>query len=448
MTLLPRSSVTGVRFPALPGGRGTLAAAVQFQLERSQWLPPEALRELQLMQLRSVLQHAAATVPFYKDYPTDAVLEALPILARDKVREGEEALRSGALPADHGRQHRIATSGATGTPVRLWGTDLTGFLWRAFTLREHLWQARDFKAKLGAIRWAAKDFAPAPAGRRWPGWGDAVEQLYETGPACMLNVATPLERQIEWLLAERPRYLLSFPSNLAALAEHCLERGIALPGLEEARTIGETLTSRQRARIREAWGCRVTDLYSCEEAGYLALQCPQGEHYHVQAENVILEIVDEAGAPCRVGAPGRVLVTTLHNFATPLVRYELGDMAELGPPCACGRGLPVLAKIHGRRRNRLRLPDGRSEFPYLGEHGQIAAATGVKVRQFQFVQKSTAEVEVKLVTDRDFTPQEAERVRALVQRNLGHPFRIVLTRCEEIPKGPRGKLEEFVSEVP
>jgi phenylacetate-CoA ligase len=443
-----RSSVTGMRFPALPGGRGTLAAALQFQLERSQWLSPEALRELQRAQLRSVLEHAVATVPFYEDYPLHPVLDELPILRRDAVLEAAEALRSTALPADHGKQHRIATSGATGTPVRLWGTDLTGFLWRAFTLREHLWQGREFSAKLAAIRWAAKDFAAAPEGRRWPGWGDAVELLYETGPACMLNVATPLAQQIDWLLAEQPKYLVSFPSNLAALAEHCLERGTVLPGLQEVRTIGEMLLPRQRELFRQAWGGKVTDMYSCEEAGYLALQCPEAEHYHVQSENVILEIVNGEGKPCAPGEPGRVLITTLHNFATPLVRYELGDVAELGPSCACGRGLPVLAKIHGRRRNRLRLPDGRSEFPYLGEHGQIAAATGVKVRQFQFVQKSTEEVEVKLVTDRDFTPQEAARARALVQRNLGHPFRIVLTRCDEIPRGPGGKLEEFVSEVP
>jgi phenylacetate-CoA ligase len=156
----------------------------------------------------------------------------------------------------------------------------------------------------------------------------------------------------------------------------------------------------------------------------------------VQAENVLLEIVD-----------GQVLISTLHNFASPLLRYELGDLAEWGEPCACGRGLPVLKKVHGRKRNRLRLPDGRSEFPYLGEHGQIHAASGVTVRQFQFVQKSVEEVEVKLVTDRAFSAEEADRVRRLVQANLGHPFRITLTRCEEIPKGPGGKLEEFVSLV-
>jgi phenylacetate-CoA ligase len=439
-----KSAVSGTTFPALPGAKASQAAAVQFQLERSQWLSADALQARQLAQLRNVVEHAAATVPYYQelfaqhgiDVPAEldmSFLRRIPILRRAMVGD---ALRSTAVPKDHGKQHRITTSGATGTPVRLWGTDLTGFLWRAFTLREHLWHGRDLKAKLGAIRWAQKDLAAAPQGARWAGWGDAVDLLFESGPSCMLNVVSPLADQVAWLLAEQPRYLVSFPSNLAALAQYCLERGIEIPGLAEVRTVGEMLSTQQRALFTRAWGCKVVDLYTCEEAGYLALQCPQAEHYHVQAENVLLEIVD-----------GSVVISTLHNFATPLLRYELGDLAEWGEPCPCGRGLPVLKKIHGRRRNRLRLPDGRSEFPYLGEHGQIHAASGVVVRQFQFVQRSVEEVEVKLVTDRAFTAEEADKVRRLVQSNLGHPFRITLTRCEEIPKGPGGKLEEFVSLV-
>jgi phenylacetate-CoA ligase len=454
-----KSAVDGIGFPAVPGAKASQAAAVQFQLERSQWLAPDALRELQQAQARRLLEHAMRTVPYYRALFRGAGVGAaagldaahfarLPISRRAMVSEAGEALRSTAVPKAHGREHPVTTSGTTGTPVRLRGTDLTAFMWRAFTLREHLWQGRDFSAKLAAIRWAKKDFAAAPHGERWAGWGDAVELLYESGPAAMLNVITPLAGQAAWLAAERPRYLVSFPSNLAALAEYCAERKLELPGLAEVRTVGEVLTVQQRALFARVWGCKVTDMYTCEEAGYLALQCPEApQHYHVQAENVLLEVVDDAGAACAPGEAGHVLITTLHNFATPLIRYELGDIVELGGACPCGRGLPVVKGIRGRRRNRLRLPDGRSEFPYLGEHGQIAAASGVRVRQFQFVQRSVEEVEVKLVTDREFTADEAERVRRVVQSNLGYPFRITLTRCAEIPKGPGGKYQEFVSEA-
>ena len=161
----------------------------------------------------------------------------------------------------------------------------------------------------------------------------------------------------------------------------------------------------------------------------------------------MLEIVDEQGQPCAPGQTGQVLVTTLHNYATPLIRYEVGDMAEFGEPCPCGRGLPVIRKIHGRKRNRLLLPSGRSEFPYLGEHGEIEKLTGLKVHQFQCVQNSLEEIELKLVTQRPFTEEEKVKVAHLMQDYLGHPFRIMCTFHADIPKGPTGKFEEFMCKV-
>jgi phenylacetate-CoA ligase len=142
-----------------------------------------------------------------------------------------------------------------------------------------------------------------------------------------------------------------------------------------------------------------------------------------------------------------VIVSSLNNFATPLLRYEIGDYAEFGEPCACGRGLPVLRRILGRRRNRLHLPSGESVFPYLGEHGQILGLTGVKVREFQCIQHDLRRVEVKLVADRGFTPEEERKVAAKMRENLGHPFDVHYTFHETIERGPRGKFEEFISLV-
>src|SRR3546814_2899792 len=124
-------------------------------------------------------------------------------------------------------------------------------------------------------------------------------------------------------------------------------------------TVGDSV----RQAVRQAWDLPVKDSYSSEEAGYLAIQCPEHEVYHAQSENVLLEVVDDDGRPCRPGEIGRVLITSLHNFATPLIRYELGDYAEVGAPCACGRGLPVIRRIVGRQRNRLAPPERTTVFP-------------------------------------------------------------------------------------
>ncbi|RLM48768.1 phenylacetate--CoA ligase family protein, partial [Halobellus sp. Atlit-31R] len=84
---------------------------------------------------------------------------------------------------------------------------------------------------------------------------------------------------------------------------------------------GETVTGAMRRDCKAVFGARVIDRYTCEEAGWLALQCPKHEHLHVFTSNTLIEIVDAQGIACPVGMPGRVLVTALHSHAMPLIRY-------------------------------------------------------------------------------------------------------------------------------
>jgi phenylacetate-CoA ligase len=188
----------------------------------------------------------------------------------------------------------------------------------------------------------------------------------------------------------------------------------------------------------------LTDLYSCREAGYLALQCPGREHYHVQAEGVYLEILRADGSACAPGETGQVVITVLHNFALPLIRYAIGDHAEAGAACDCGRGLPVIRRILGRVRNMLRLPDGGVRYPRFGE---TQFALVAPVRQFQVIQRSLREIEVALVVARVLSAGEEDALRALVAKNLGAVFDIRFSYHDEIQRLPSGKYEDFRSEV-
>jgi phenylacetate-CoA ligase len=453
---LPISRLSGITFPAIADGHGAMQLALQYQLDSSQWWSPERLKAHQFEQLRALLIHSASTVPYYQRLFGQHGLQIperidaeffrqIPISSRQAIQQAERDIESTALPSEHGGKEFGKTSGSTGRPVRFARTAVTRTFWLAFALRDHLWHGRDFTSKLGAIRWYSRGVAEAPAGAHEPNWGVIVAPLFATGQSCSLNVAATLAEQFDWLSRELPDYLVSFPSNLVALADYAQEQGSALPPVREIRTIGESLGDAQRQLIETAWQARVVDIYTCEEAGYLALQCPSSADYHVQTENVIVEIVDEQGAPCPPGKVGQVLITSLHNFATPLIRYEVGDMAEFGEPCACGRGLPVIRRIHGRKRNRLRLPSGDNLFPYLGEHGDITRVTGVKQYQFQCIQHSLEEIELKLVLERPLDTAEQAAVSALMQRNLGHPFRVRFSFPQDIPRGPSGKYEDFVS---
>ena len=224
-----------------------------------------------------------------------------------------------------------------------------------------------------------------------------------------------------------------------------LDRGIRPARLRGLGSFGEALPDDLRALCQQVWGVSVADVYSCEEAGYIALQCPQvPQHYHVQAENLLVEVLDAAGRPCAAGDTGEVVLTTLHNFAMPLIRYAIGDYAQVGPPCACGRGLPVLQRIHGRARNLLRLPDGSRHWPSFPAQDWLAIAP---VRQFRLRQTDAACIEVDLVTARPLGAAEADRLRRMLQGRLGHAFRIVLHPVADIPRAPGGKFEDFVCEL-
>lgn len=454
---VPRSVVPGIVSPAIPGRMASLLMAVIYQLEQTQWLSADELSFHQGRQLHQLFAHAAATVPFYQERfaaagvdpaapVTREAIARLPVLKRGELQAAGAALNSTALPKSHGKTHSIVTSGSTGRPVNMLGTEVTGVFWRACVMREHLWHRRDLSGKLAAIRWARKGVAMAPEGVTRDNWGPASGSIYQTGPAVMLNVASPLEGQIEWLLRERPDYLISFPSNLTALAGACLQAGITIPSLKQVMTLGEMVGEAVRRAVGQAWGVKVTDSYSSEEAGYLAMQCPEHEVYHVQSENVLLEVVDDDGRPCGPGEIGRVLVTTLHNFATPLIRYELGDYAEVGASCACGRGLPVITRIVGRERNRLVLPDGKSIFPYFGYYEDYLSITQA-IKRYQLVQRNVGELECRLVALAPLTAEQEEQIRQTMLRHLGHPIHIYFTYHDELLPGPSGKFEEFVSEV-
>ena len=440
-----KSAVPGVKWPGIPSPEGAALLALQYQLEESQWWPREKLEARQFDQLREVLAHAAQTVPFHRDRLSAAGIDPvrdidpvafmhLPLMTRRDIQRQGAALMSQAPPAGHGHRVEHVTSGSIGEPLRVFGTQLDSMFWLAQTLRDHLWHRRDFAGKLCAIRSRVNDC-------EHPSWGPATDALFTTGLGVILNIRTDPARQLEWLQQHNPTYLLSHPTNLRELARLALKEGIKVPRLKEVRSFGETLPQDLRALCRDAWGVKVTDVYSAEEVGYIALQCPEHDHYHLQSEHLLIEILDEQGKPCAPGEIGRVVVTTLHNFAMPLIRYALSDYAEVGAPCSCGRGLPVLTRIVGRSRNMFTRPDGRLFWPAFPAMPYSAAS----IRQLQLVQHTLETIEARFVAERELLADETSALVTAVQEALGFPFVVTLTRVPEITRSAGMKCEDMIS---
>ena len=452
------SSISGIGWPAVPDPNRAVLWALLFQLEQSQWWPTHVVEPLRWAQLQRVLQHAYDTVPYYRQrfhaagiHPAQllqpADFQRVPLLTRKELQAAGDELTSNRIPSDHGRTSIHVTGGSTGEPVRVLGTAVTGFSWRVYTLRDHLWHQRDFTQKLAVIRFMEQGTADPPHGALSRNWGTATQGM-RTGPCAILTIHSSTEQQAHWLAQQNPAYLLTYPSAIVALARYCAKHGIRLTNLREIRTFGEVVEPQVRQIVTETWSVPVVDSYSSEEFGYLALQCPQHPHYHVQADNVLIEVIDDENRPCQPGQIGRVLVTNLHNFAMPLIRYFIGDYAEVGQPCSCGRNLPVLTQILGRQRNMFTLPTGETRWPMVDARDISAAFDELPpISKFQLVQKSLERIEVNLVVARPLTEQEEVTIRGYLQQGLGYAFDVHFNYVDDIPRSPRGKFEEFRSEV-
>ncbi|MDD5758388.1 MAG: phenylacetate--CoA ligase family protein [Desulfobulbaceae bacterium] len=448
-----KNAVPGLHWPSIPGAEGVSLLALLYQLEQSQWQSPEDLLDLQLKQATIMLDFAKQTVPYYQKTLKQLSLRTgkpislqqwreLPILTRQHVQEAGNLMVSAAIPADHGKKASLQSSGSTGKPLTSWQTEVSQTFFHALTMRNHLWHRRDFSKKFTAIR-VSNTLKPGES-KANASWGPATAMTVETGPAATLHINTDVKQQAVWLMEQRPAYLLSFPTNLHALATFFLENGNSLPGLEQVIAYGEVLSPETRLLCREAWQVEVKDMYSAMEVGYMALQCPDHEHYHVMAENIMVEVIDENGHPCLPGELGRVVLTPLHNFAMPLVRYEIGDYAEVGSPCPCGRGLPVIRRVVGRVRNMLILPTGEERWPVMNSK---AVSSIAPILQLQMVQHSLHAVEVRLVVKRAIDQTEEAQLKGVIIDTLGYPFELKFTYMDEISRNRGEKFEEFISLV-
>lgn len=448
-----KSVIDGACWPALPSARVATILSMLEQLDKTQWLTEAALKKNQYKQLHALLLHVVKTVPYYHnrfskiDIPsqlTDNFFQSLPILSRQAINQAGEQIFSQSIPKSHGKVRFTKTSGTTGIPIKLLSTDIIRFYWDVFTMRDHLWHQRDLTRKLAIIRLMFKGEGFFPDDIPVDGWGCVAGQITKTGEARLLNILSPIIDQRAWLQNFQPDTLLIFPSALEELLGHDTHFARELSSLKEIRTMSETLSPDTRKLFREKLGAKIVDMYSTVELGYIALQCPEYEHYHIQSENVLVEILNENNQPCQPGEVGRIIITALHNYASPLIRYEIGDYAEVGEPCPCGRGLPVIKQLYGRYRNWLTYPDGQKRYPGF----ELFADLGIEsIQQYQAVQTSVQDLTLKLVVSQKLTESEKKYLIQRINQVLDYPFTITIEYVESVRNQQTGKCETFISLV-
>lgn len=372
------------------------------------------------------------------DIATPDGLIKLPVLERRALQQATDFF-STSIPDAHMPIGSTTTSGSTGEPVVIQRTRVSNLQWLATTMRDHAWHHADFSQPLASVR------ATISQSKRGDKWGPPVSLLHKSGPAMGIPITKTGEELYAILSEFKPGNLLIYPGSLGALGDYCAQTDSRLPSIKIIRTLGETVSDDLRQQVRDQFGLEIFDSYSSQEFGCITLQCPQTGLYHIMAENLLVEVLNDDGQPCKPGESGRVVITDLQNLATPLVRYAIGDYAEVGEACSCGRGLPTLKRILGRARNLILMPDGRRHWPLVGftQFQEIAP-----ILQYQFIQHSRTAMLVNLSVSRALTEQEKAKLHAHIQTSLGYPFELKFKYFStRLPVEPSGKFEDFLCQV-
>lgn len=411
--------------------------------EHLQWYTDIRMKAIQANKLKALVAHHMKNNPWFAVHAGNVNIPALsvdamhllPLIKRQQVQTAGAAFFAEEIPESHKPVGTVKTSGSTGEPVVIQATNLVSMFFHALNLLEIPWMKRNPNSRLAVIK--AGQFQT----RQHPSWGVPVSALMKTGELLAINITEDVVKQAQLLEEFKPDILLAYPNNLAELLKIWQANGNK-PPLKHIKTVGETVSDDLRESVRAMFGLEIEDAYSSQELGTIAMQCKPGQ-YHTMDVNLIVEVLDDQDTPVAEGEMGRVVVTDLHNYASPMIRYDIGDYAVRGGACDCGRGFGTLQKIVGRERNLILRADGSRYWPMVGMY-EFDTLDFI-IRRYQVIQHDRELVEYKIVTDLPLTADQESALRDIAQRALGPEFVIKISRqAEDFQQKPNGKFEEFV----
>lgn len=424
----------------LQGARGEPVAEVLRELDASQHWPSEQLRALQWERMGRLVRFAYDTVPHYRrawdaasfrpeELRSREDWRRIPVL--DKVTLQERRTELVSSRPEPGLLS--PTSGSTGIPTQV--------------LRSHRSWAHGHANKFRQWRW----FGVEPGERYVYFWGlahDARGRREASIKDVIFNrercSAFAMNAEYAVQLYERLRshpasYAYGYPSTIVQFADE-----LGLAGLDGRAlrwkgvfTTAELLLPEWRERIEATFGCRVGDNYGCAECCDPGIECERGA-MHMAVESVVVDTM-----PGEDGLP-ELLLTDLHNYSQPLIRYRVGDLVEppLAASCACGRGLPLLGRPIGRRGDNLVLPDGRQlnchTTTYLFKHHGKAG----HVREYQFVQHAQGRIELRIHPGPSWNEDVRAQLLGEAREAFGVPIEI--STVERFERRGRGKHRDYV----
>jgi phenylacetate-CoA ligase len=423
-------------------------------LNRTQWLSPADVRELQNEKLARLIRHAYRNVPYYRAVMQEAKLRPedirgqddlhkLPFLTKTDLRQH---LYFDIMSNNHDKDQvlRVSTSGSTGEPLVCFADrSQLEFRWAA-TLRSQEWTGYRFGDPTVRLWHQTIGMNRAQATKER---ADAVLANRTYVPIFEMSDER-LEEMMTLIAGKQPVLIDGYAEAFDFLAQYVQARGGLSFAPRAIMSSAQTLPDRSRQIIEKAFGCKVFDKYGSREFSGIAYESDGHDGHLVVAEGYIVEILVD-GRPALPGETGEIVITDLNNYCMPFIRYRIGDLGEAmdnSLPARCGRGLPRIGAIQGRVQSIIQGTDGRyvpgTFFAHTLKDFEFA------IRRYQVVQEEPGAIRFLVVKGGRYSDDVMEEIKALIRNHLGSGLVIDVEFVENIEMVRTGKRLASVSKIP
>ncbi|MES2625955.1 MAG: phenylacetate--CoA ligase family protein [Pseudomonadota bacterium] len=421
------------------------------ELQTTQWLSPQETAELQWKRVRILLAHAIQNSPFYAELYHKLGISLSDIKSMDDFLLLPTVSRLDVVN-NFERMHAVnfkdqllfkATGGSTGVPVRL-ALDRKSYEWRtAVTQRGYSWANCDI-GKHTLYIWSV-DIGKQPFFKA------LKNSLYHSLLNrkmfnCFVFDDAEMLRCVKYINEKKPTGIVSYTTAVYNLAKFISTNNVQLDtsAVKSIITGAERLFDYQRELIESVFKAPVFNTYGCREFMLIASECEKHEGLHANTDSLVVEILVD-GQPAKPGETGEVAITDLHNYGMPFIRYKNGDVAtQSSKSCSCGRGLPLIENIDGRKLDLITAYNGTKVsgvfFPHLMKEVK-------EIKKFQVIQKSLDQIEIKMVLQNPISDEKIGFLRQQIHGVVGSEVNVSFVFVDDIPLNATGKFRVTISEI-
>jgi phenylacetate-CoA ligase len=370
-------------------------------------------------------------------------MKYLPIQSRKDITSQIEL--DGSLLAGDGMTS-YATTGSTGTPVKVYTRPENAYYNGIRSVAQYFFYDLSLDQNFVTIAPVTNlsDLEKRSTTSTFDSWLGNFSSLFRSGSAKKIVYTYNDDALIDELLKDPVGYLLS-PSRYLDIL---INKG----GTDLIKKLGIKLwlhsyDYRDPEIVKDLDSIGIPSLsgYSAGEVGPIAFECLKHRGYfHVVHTNVIVECDNQVTASFNGASLGRLLVTHLHSYATPIIRYDIGDFAQLENQCPCGHDGPTIFNIFGRGKHFLRHPNGKLLPFYLSTRALLEA---VAFKECRIRQAEIDTVTIELGGRENITADEETKLKKLLIKATDPAFHIRIVPVKEIDWSGNPKRLFFLSLV-